>query len=277
MHDEIHHLPSIKETLKNNKVKINRGLGQNFIFDLNLTDKIVNETTKFASTIIEIGPGPGSLTRSILKNKSAVVYAIDKDIQSEKMLTDLKIIYKDRLKIIIDDALHYPIWELGEAPRQIIANLPYNTGTKMLINWLKYIDKFDLLTLMFQKEVADRIVAKPGSKNYGRLSILTNWLTQSSKLFDIPKEAFIPRPKIKSTVIQLKPHTKPLCNVSFESLEQITHLAFSQRRKMLKSSLKDINGKKILEELNISPNLRPENLSIIEFCKIAEKSMELNS
>ena len=130
---------------------------------------------------------------------------------------------------------------------------------------------------MFQKEVADRIVAKPGSKNYGRLSILTNWLTQSSKLFDIPKEAFIPRPKVNSTVIQLKPHTKPLSNVSFESLEKITHLAFSQRRKMLKSSLKDINGKKILEELNISPNLRPENLSIIEFCKIAEKSMELNS
>ena len=277
MHDEIHHLPSIKETLKNNKVKINRGLGQNFLFDLNLTNKIVKGSTKFASTIIEIGPGPGSLTRSILKNKSAVVYAIDKDIQSEKMLTDLKIIYKDRLKKIIDDALHYPIWKLGKAPRQIIANLPYNTGTKMLINWLKYIDKFDLLTLMFQKEVADRIVAKPGSKNYGRLSILTNWLTQSSKLFDIPKEAFIPRPKVNSTVIQLKPHTKPLSNVSFESLEKITHLAFSQRRKMLKSSLKDINGKKILEELNISPNLRAENLSIIEFCKIAKKSLELNS
>ena len=106
MHDEIHYLPSIKETLKNNKVKINRGLGQNFLFDLNLTNKIVKGSTKFASTIIEIGPGPGSLTRSILKNKSAVVYAIDKDIQSEKMLTDLKIIYKDRLKIIIDDALH---------------------------------------------------------------------------------------------------------------------------------------------------------------------------
>ena len=274
MHDEIDHLPTIKETIKNNKVRIDKALGQNFLFDLNLTNKIVKRSKPIASTIIEIGPGPGSLTRSILKNKSAVVYAIDKDIQSQKMLADLKIIYKNRLNIIIDDGLHYPIWKLGKAPRQIIANLPYNIGTKMLINWLKYIDKFDLLTLMFQKEVADRIVAKPGSKNYGRLSILTNWLTQSSKLFDIPKEAFIPRPNVTSTVIQLKPHAKPLYNVSFESLEKITHLAFSQKRKMLKSSLKDINGKRILEELNISPNLRPENLSIIEFCKIAKKSFE---
>ena len=186
MHNEIKNLPTIQETLKKNKVKINKALGQNFIFDLNLTDKIVKQAKPLASTIIEIGSGPGSLTRSILKNKSAIVYAIDKDIQSEKMLNELKMIYKNRLKIITDDALHYPIWNLGKAPRQIIANLPYNVGTKMLITWLKYIKNFDLLTLMFQKEVAERIVAKPGSKNYGRLSILTNWLTESSILFDIP-------------------------------------------------------------------------------------------
>ena len=130
---------------------------------------------------------------------------------------------------------------------------------------------------MFQKEVAERIVAKPGSKNYGRLSILTNWLTESSKLFDVPSEAFIPRPKVKSSVIQLKPLSKPLYEVSFEALEKITHLAFSQRRKMLKSSLRGINGKKILEDLNISPNLRPENLSIIDFCKIAEKSIQFKN
>tara|TARA_B100000614_G_C14114185_1_gene312805 strand:- start:79 stop:513 length:435 start_codon:yes stop_codon:yes gene_type:complete len=143
--------------------------------------------------------------------------------------------------------------------------------------WLKNIHKFDLLTLMFQKEVADRIIAKPGSKNYGRLSILTNWLTQSSKLFDIPSKAFIPRPKVNSTVIQLKPLSKPIFDVSFESLEKLTHLAFSQKRKMLKTSLKSINGEKILEELNISSNLRPENLSIINFCKIAKKSFDFNS
>ena len=268
-------LPTIQETLKKNNVKINRALGQNFIFDLNLTDKIVKQTKPIASTIIEIGSGPGALTRSILKNKSAIVYAIDKDIQSKNMLSELKTIYKDRLEIITDDALNYPIWKLGDPPRQVIANLPYNVGTKMLITWLKYIKNFDLLTLMFQKEVAERIIAVPGSRNYGRLSILTNWLTQSSKLFDIPSDAFVPKPKVTSTVIQLKPLSKPLYNVSFESLEKITHLAFSQKRKMLKSSLKEINGEKILEELNISPNLRPEQLSVVEFCKIAEKSFKV--
>ena len=275
MQNQFKNLPTIQETLKKNNVKINRGLGQNFIFDLNLTDKIVKQSKPFASTVIEIGSGPGALTRSILKNKSAIVYAIDKDIQSKNMLSELKTIYQDRLEIITDDALNYPIWKLGESPRQVIANLPYNVGTKMLITWLKYIQNFDLLTLMFQKEVAERIIAVPGSRNYGRLSILTNWLTQSSKLFDIPSDAFVPKPKVTSTVIQLKPLSKPLYNVSFESLEKITHLAFSQKRKMLKSSLKEINGEKILEELNISPNLRPEQLSVVEFCKIAKKSFKV--
>ena len=265
-------LPTIKETLKKNNVKINKSLGQNFLFDLNLTDKIVKKSEPICPTVIEIGPGPGGLTRSILKKKPNVLYTIDKDKQSEKMLTDIKKIYRDNLIIITDDALHYPIWELGDSPRQVIANLPYNSGTKMLTSWLKHIQHFDLLTLMFQKEVADRIIAKQGSKNYGRLSILTNWLTKSKKLFDIPSEAFIPRPKITSSVIQLKPLHKPLYDVSFESIEKITQMAFSQRRKMIKTSLKKVNGQIILKELNISPNLRPENLSIIDFCKIAKKS-----
>ena len=272
MDDNDLQLPTIKETLKKNNIKINKSLGQTFLFDLNLTDKIVKNSEPICPTVIEIGPGPGGLTRSILKKKPNVLYTIDKDKQSEKMLTDIKKIYRDNLIIITDDALHYPIWELGDSPRQVIANLPYNTGTKMLTSWLKHIQHFDLLTLMFQKEVADRIIAKQGSKNYGRLSILTNWLTKSKKLFDIPSEAFIPRPKITSSVIQLKPLHKPLYDVSFESIEKITQMAFSQRRKMIKTSLKKVNGQIILKELNISPNLRPENLSIIDFCKIAKKS-----
>ena len=267
-------LPTIKETLKKNNIKINKSLGQNFLFDLNLTDKIVKKSEPICPTVIEIGPGPGGLTRSILKKKPDVLYTIDKDKQSEKMLTEIKKKYKDRLIIITDDALHYPIWELGTPPRQVIANLPYNTGTKMITLWLKHIQHFDLVTLMFQKEVADRIIAKPGSKNYGRLSILTNWLTKSKKLFDIPSEAFIPRPKVISSVIQLQPLHKPLYNVSFESIEKITQIAFSQRRKMIKTSLKTLNGGIILKELDISPSLRPENLSIIEFCKIAKKLYE---
>ncbi len=265
-------LPTIKETLKKNNVRINKSLGQNFLFDLNLTDKIVKNSEPICPTVIEIGPGPGGLTRSILKKNPTILYTIDKDKQSEKMLIDIKKIYRDKLIIITDDALHYPIWKLGKSPRQIIANLPYNTGTKMLTSWLKHIQHFDLLTLMFQKEVADRIVAKPGSKNYGRLSILTNWLTKSKKLFDIPSDAFIPKPKVTSSVVQLRPLNRPLYDVTFDSIEKVTQMAFSQRRKMLKTSLKSINGEIILKELDISPYLRPENLSIIDFCRIAEKS-----
>lgn len=267
-------LPTIREILNNNNIKINKSLGQNFLFDINLTDKIVKRSLPIKSTVIEVGPGPGCLTRSILKQEPNIVFAIDKDIQSKKMLNDLKKIYNNKLEIIIDDALHYPIWNLGTAPRQIIANLPYNIGTKMLISWLKHINQFEMMTLMFQKEVADRIIAKPGSKQYGRLSILTNWLTKTNKVFDIPNTAFFPAPKVKSSVVQLIPYEKPLFDVNFESVEKITQMAFSQRRKMLKSSLKEINGKKILADLSISPNLRPEDLSVLDFCRIAKMAFE---
>ena len=267
-----HQLPTIKEILKKNNIKIHKSLGQNFLFDINLTDKIVKKSEPILSTIIEVGPGPGGLTRSILKKNPNIVFAIDKDIQSEYMLNDLKEIYGEKLQVIIADAINYPIWNLGNEPRQVIANLPYNVGTKMLISWLKHIKKFEKLTLMFQKEVADRIVAPIGSPNYGRLSILTNWLTVSKKLFDIPGSAFIPPPKVTSTVIELIPMKNPTFDVSFNSLERITHMAFSQRRKMLKSSLKKINGEAILEDLNISSRLRPEELSIDDFCRIAKKA-----
>ena len=265
-------LPSIKEILKKNNIKIHKSLGQNFIFDINLTDKIVKRSEPISSTIIEIGPGPGGLTRSILKKNPNILFAIDKDIQSELMLRELKEIYGDKLQIIIADAMNYPIWNLGNEPRQVIANLPYNAGTKMLISWLKHIKKFEKLTLMFQKEVADRITAPVGSSHYGRLSILTNWLTKSKKLFDIPGSAFIPPPRVTSTVVELIPMKKPIFDVAFRSLEKITQMAFSQRRKMLKSSLKKINGEAILEDLNISSSLRPEELSIIDFCRIAKKA-----
>ena len=267
-------IPTIKETLKKNNIKINKSLGQNFIFDQNLTDKIVSKSKPLSTTIIEIGPGPGSLTRSILKEKPNKLFVIDIDKQSEKMLSDLKSMHNETLNIIIEDALKYPIWELGNSPRQVIANLPYNTGTKMFTEWLKRINCFESMTLMFQKEVADRILAKPGSKNYGRLSVITNWLSETKKLFDIPNSAFIPKPKVNSTVIKIKPYKKPIYDVSFESLEAITRIAFSQRRKMIKTSLKEINCNKILDELNISPFLRPEQLSIQDFCKIAKKAFE---
>ena len=266
-----HNLLSIQETLKKNNIKIHKRLGQNFLFDINLTDKIVMKSEPLFSTIIEIGPGPGGLTRSILKKNPCKLFAVDKDHQSQLMLKELKEIYRDKLQIIIADAIDYPIWELGDSPRQIIANLPYNVGTKMLINWLKHVRHFEKFTLMFQKEVAERIIANVGSPNYGRLSILTNWLTKTRKLFDIPATAFIPAPKVTSSVIELIPRSKPIFDISFSSLEKITFLAFSQRRKMLKSSLRSVNGEVILEDLQISSKLRPEEVSIIDFCRIAQK------
>ena len=266
-----HNLLSIQETLKKNNINIQRSLGQNFLFDINLTDKIVKKSEPLSSTIIEIGPGPGGLTRSILKKNPSKLFAVDKDHQSEIMLKELKELYKDKLQIITADAINYPIWKLGNSPRQIIANLPYNVGTKMLINWLKHIKCFEKLTLMFQKEVAERIIANVGSPNYGRLSILTNWLTETRKLFDIPATAFIPTPKVSSSVIQLIPRSKPIFDINFSSLEKITFLAFSQRRKMLKSSLRTVNGEVILDNLQISSKLRPEEVSIIDFCRIAQK------
>ena len=266
-----HNLLSIQETLKKNNIEIKKRLGQNFLFDINLTDKIVMKSEPLSPTIIEIGPGPGGLTRSILKKNPTKLFAVDKDHQSQLMLKELKEIYRDKLQIIIADAKDYPIWELGESPRQIIANLPYNVGTKMLINWLKHVRHFEKFTLMFQKEVAERIIANVGNPNYGRLSILTNWLTKTRKLFDIPATAFIPAPKVTSSVIQLIPRSKPIFDISFSSLEKITFLAFSQRRKMLKSSLRTVNGEVILDNLQISSKLRPEEVSIIDFCRIAQK------
>ncbi len=267
-------LPTIKQMLKRYNIKIHKSLGQNFLLDNNIANKIAKYSEPTKKTIIEIGPGPGSLTRSILQRNPQKLFAIDKDIQSKIMLTDLESVYPNKLRIITGDALDYPIWKLGSVPRQVISNLPYNVSTKMLTLWLKYINNFECLTLMFQKEVADRILAKQGSKHFGRLSILTNWLTKSSKLFDVPNSAFFPSPKVKSTVIQLRPLPKPLYNVSFDALEKITKMAFSQKRKMLKSSLNQLGGKKFLDELDISANLRPEELSIVDFCRIAEKAFE---
>jgi len=267
-------LPSIKEILKKNNIKIHKSLGQNFIFDQNLTDKIVSKAQPLTNTIIEIGPGPGGLTRSILKQNPTKLFVIDIDTQSEKMLSELKLMHTKTLSIIIEDALKYPIWELGDSPRQIIANLPYNSATKMLITWLQHVNDFQSLTLMFQKEVADRILAKPGSKSYGRLSVITNWLSETTKLFDVPNSAFIPKPKVNSTVIKIKPYKKPLHDVSFSSLEKITKIIFNQRRKMIKTSLKELDGCNILSELKISPLLRPEQLSIEDFCRIAKKVFE---
>ena len=256
-------------------IRAKKSLGQNFLIDKNVINKILDITKIKDKHILEVGPGTGSLTSEIIKKKPKKFYVIEKD---DKLASLLKNEFKGDLTVINSDVLSYDESKFSKEKLTVFGNLPYNISTEILCKWILNLKTdyfwFECLILMFQKEVADRIIAKPGSQNYGRLSILTNWLTKSKKLFDIPSDAFIPKPKVKSSVIQLKPLSKPLYDVSFKSVEKITHMAFSQRRKMLKTSLKTINGQKILKELGISPNLRPENLTVIDFCKIAKKSFE---
>ena len=269
MIDPISNLPSLRESLSELNFKAKKSLGQNFLLDTYFTDKIAQACTPFEGSIIEIGPGPGGLTRSILLHGANEVIAIEKDPRAISFLEPLKNAANPRLQIKLADALMEPIWNLGNQPRQVIANLPYNIATPLLIRWLTHSNAFDKLTLMFQKEVADRIVAQPGQKSFSRLSVLTNWLTSSKILFEVPASAFTPKPKITSAVIQLLPRGKPLFKCKFNYLEKVTQIAFNQRRKMLRASFKKFGGAQMLLSLNINPQLRPQELSIENFCRLA--------
>ena len=269
MLDPISNLQTIRESLSKFDLKAKKSLGQNFLLDTEFTDKIAQASAPFNGCVIEIGPGPGGLTRSILLHGAQEVIAIEKDPRAISFLEELKNAAKPRLQIKQADALTQTVWTFGSKPRQIIANLPYNIATQLLILWLKHINAFDKLTLMFQKEVAERIVAQPGYKNFGRLSVLTNWLTTSEILFDVPASAFTPRPKITSTVIQLLPRETPLYQCKIKHLEKVTQIAFNQRRKMLRASFKQFGGTEMLSSLGIDPQLRPQELSIENFCTLA--------
>ena len=175
----------------------------------------------------------------------------------------------DRLTLIEANALTSPIWELGTTPRRIIANLPYNIATTLLIQWLAHANCFESMTLMFQREVAERITARPGEAAYGRLSVLTRWLADAEILFDVPASAFVPPPKITSSIVQIIPLAQPRYPCSQHALEFITRTAFGQRRKMLRSSLKKLNGDQLLAEASITPEARPQDVDIKSFCKLA--------
>ena len=173
------------------------------------------------------------------------------------------------MTLIEADALTSPIWELGTAPRRIIANLPYNIATTLLIRWLTHANCFDSMTLMFQREVAERITARPGEATYGRLSVLTGWLADAEILFDVPASAFVPPPKITSTLIRVIPRPAPLFDCEMHHLEAVTQIAFGQRRKMLRASFKQYGGADMLSALDIDPSIRPQELSVEGFCRLA--------
>ena len=224
--------------------------------------------------MIEIGPGPGGLTRSILALNPKHLYVIELDLQCLDILKELKETYVNQLTIIADNALNVKESTLGNIPRIIISNLPYNISTLLLLKWLKGINKFHQMTLMFQKEVVDRIIAQPSTKSYGRLSVISQWLCKPKFEFHVNRRAFVPEPKVNSSLVTLTPYPKPLYPAEFKFMEMVTAKAFGQRRKMLRSSLKSLNIN--LLPLGIDPKARAENLTLEEYCLLAESLKELH-
>jgi 16S rRNA (adenine1518-N6/adenine1519-N6)-dimethyltransferase len=270
-------LPPLREIIQRHGLAAKKALGQNFLLDLNLTGKIARSAGDLtASTIVEVGPGPGGLTRALLFHGAAKVVAIERDERCLPALEEISAHYPGRLEIVAADALQADLAALAgrERPVRIVANLPYNIGTELLIRWLTTPDWppfYRSLTLMFQREVAERIVAKPGTNAYGRLGVLAGWRTEAKILFDVPRQAFTPPPKVTSSVVQLVPREAPL-ETDLSALERITRAAFGQRRKMLRQSLKALGGDTLLAAVGIDATRRPETLSIAEFVALANAS-----
>jgi 16S rRNA (adenine1518-N6/adenine1519-N6)-dimethyltransferase len=266
-------LPPLRDIIARFELGAKKSLGQHFLLDQNLTDKIARAAGNTDGslsdyTVIEVGPGPGGLTRSILAHNPKHLFAIERDRRCIEALEELRLLYDGQFSIESANAMKTDISILGDAPRRIIANLPYNISTALLINWLRQIDSIDQMTLMFQKEVVDRIIAEPSSKAYGRLSVITQWLCETKFEFHVDKRAFTPPPKVMSSVLTLKPRAAPLYAAQFENMEKVTAAAFGQRRKMLRSSLKPLDID--IEALGIDPTARAETLSIEEFCLLAK-------
>lgn len=248
-----------------------KSLGQNFLFDLNLTSRIARTAAPLNGTIIEVGPGPGGLTRALLLESDAHIIAIEKDRRAIAFLTHLVEAAEGQLELIEEDALKAPLWTYGSAPRQIVANLPYNIATPLLLSWLQHADAFTSMSLMFQREVALRITAPHGTSAYGRLSVITQWLAETELVFDVPASAFTPPPKITSSIVRIIPRTAPLVPCEQSHLEAVTAIAFGQRRKMLRASFKKYGGEAMLADVGIDASARPQEIPVEAFCALARR------
>jgi len=267
-------LPPLREVIKSHGLSAKKSLGQNFLLDLNLTAKIARQAGDLTtSDVLEIGPGPGGLTRALLHEGARKVLAVEKDARCLPALAEIAAHYPGRLEVINEDALAIDVASRLTPPIRVVANLPYNVGTELLVRWLtpeKWPPFWDSLTLMFQREVAERIVAVPGSKAYGRLSILTQWRAEAKIVMDLRPEAFTPPPKVSSAVVHIKRRDQMLFEADEKRLTRIVALAFQQRRKMLRASLKSLSPEieDVLQSVGIAPTERAENVSIEAFCAL---------
>jgi 16S rRNA (adenine1518-N6/adenine1519-N6)-dimethyltransferase len=268
-------LPPLREVIRRHGLAPRKSLGQNFLFDLNLTDRIARAAGPLEGVnVVEVGPGPGGLTRALLAQGARRVIAIERDERALAALAEISERYPGRLTVIAGDALDVdPRLHLDECPARVVANLPYNVATPLLVAWLTaepWPPWYDQLVLMFQREVAERIVALPGSKSYGRLSVLAGWRCETKILFDIAPSAFVPPPKVTSTLVRLLPRAAPLaCDAAM--LQRVTAAAFGQRRKMLRASLKSLgrDALALLAAAKLDPTARAEDIPVEGFVALA--------
>ncbi len=268
-------LPPLRDVISRHGLSARKQLGQNFLLDLNLTGRIARAAGPLEGfTVLEVGPGPGGLTRALLSEGAERVVAIERDRRCVAAIQEIAAAYPDRVEIIEGDATSIDVEKEITGPAKIVANLPYNVATPLLLSWLgtePWPPWFSSMTLMFQKEVAERIVAPVGVKSYGRLSVIAQWRTEAKKLFDVDRRAFTPQPKVTSSIVQLVPRTQLEIECTLSSLERITAAAFGQRRKMLRSSVRSlpIDADSLISHAGLDPTSRAEQVSVRDFCRMA--------
>ena len=272
---QIDDLPPLRDVIRRHELSAKKSLGQNFLLDLNLTVRIARAAEPLAgATVVEVGPGPGGLTRALLALGAGRVIAIERDQRALAALEEIAARYPGRLEIVAGDALRIdPREYVGQQRARVVANLPYNIATALLVTWLTaepWPPWYDALVLMFQREVAERIVAKVGDKAYGRLAVLAGWRTEAKILFDVAPSAFVPPPKVTSSVVRLIPRAAPVACDS-QTLQRVTEAAFGQRRKMLRQSLKTlgVDAAALLAAAGIEPTARAEEIPVEGFVALA--------
>jgi len=278
--DPFGELPPLRTVIAQHGLNARKSLGQHFLLDLNLTRRIARAAGDLSgTTVIEVGPGPGGLTRALLAEGAASVIAVERDRRCIEALGDLVTAAEGRLTLIEEDAARIDASTLGTPPRQIVANLPYNVATVLLIGWLRTADAFTGMTLMFQKEVAERIVATPGTKAYGRLSVMAGWRCETRISLTLPARAFTPPPKVDSSVVQLVPRQSDEQPAEWSAMETVVAAAFGQRRKMLRRALRTlpVDPSALFEETGVDPAARAEDLTVADFAAMARAFTDLRA